>query len=66
MIITGQLLNELETIFSLDRVMHSNNWDETNRIMGQVDVVNWIKDKQEELNKEAITGGDSKISIKHE
>jgi hypothetical protein len=66
MIITGQLLNELETIFSLDRVMHSNSWDDTNRIMGQVDVVNWIKDKQEELNKEAITGGDSKISIKHE
>jgi hypothetical protein len=65
MIITDQLLKELESVFSLDRVMYSPSWDNTNRIIGQVEVIKWIKDKQEELNKSSITGGDSQISIEH-
>ena len=45
--------------------MYSPSWDNTNRIIGQVEVIKWIKDKQEELNKSSITGGDSQISIEH-
>lgn len=63
MIISDDLLKELRDTFSILRVMNTDDWSTTQRILGQVDVVDWLTERQRELNEKAVTGGDHQVTV---
>ena len=64
MLISNELLSELERAFPLSRVKNCDTWDKTLRILGQSDVLDWLRNKQIELNQRAMDGSNSQITIK--
>lgn len=64
MIISDDLIKQIEDAFPLSRVKNVDDWDGTLRILGQASVVDWLKDKQQELNQRAMDGNNSQITIK--
>jgi len=63
MIISDDLLKELRATFSIVRVMNIDSWSSAQRVLGQVDVVDWLTDRQKELNRKAVTGGDHQVTV---
>ena len=63
MIISDDLLKELRVTFSIVRVMNIDSWSGAQRVLGQVDVVDWLTDRQKELNRRAVTGGDHQVTV---
>lgn len=66
MVISEELLKELKENFNLQQVKHQSDYASVQRICGQVDVVEWLQDRVDELNKQAIDGSDTQITIKHD
>ena len=64
MIISDDLIKQIEDAFPLSRIKNVDDWESTLRILGQASVVDWLKDKQQELNQRAMDGNNSQITIK--
>jgi hypothetical protein len=60
-VITDGLIKVLKTHFGSETVQHCDTWDKTCELKGQLKVILWLMDKQEELreaqfeNTETIT-----------
>jgi hypothetical protein len=64
--ITDNLIEELEAAFTPKLIQFTDTWDETCRLQGKLEVVQWIKDRQEDMNKEAMVVGDQQVVINHD
>jgi len=66
MIITDELLLALSERFNANSIRHAEDWEETCLIKGTLRVLDWLKDKQEELNEAAMTTGDHQVVVHEE
>ena len=63
MIISNDLLKELDEKFPVTAYDTCRTWDETCRVQGSRSVIEHLKFIQEEQNEQAVTGGDHKVTI---
>ena len=65
MMITDALIKELEEAFSSNLVHIVAGWDETCRLQGSLNVIQWLKDKQDEQNARALVTTESPVTIRN-
>tara|TARA_R100000808_G_scaffold8554_3_gene24186 strand:- start:37 stop:252 length:216 start_codon:yes stop_codon:yes gene_type:complete len=57
-VITNGLIRVLENNFGAHLVYTCDTWDKTCELKGQLKVLHWLKDKQEELREEQFNKTD--------
>jgi hypothetical protein len=62
MLISNDLIKLLDEAFPLEAFNKQSTMEAVAKVQGQREVVDFLKSKQEEVNEEAMTGGDQ-ISI---
>ncbi len=63
MIITDDLLKELEEKFPLTRYDNALTWEEACRIQGQRQIINYLRMVQKDLNAKAMDSGEHQVTV---
>jgi len=62
-IITDALLAELDKFFGPRMIEYVDTWEQTCELKGKLQVIRWLKNKQQEIKEELHTTGEAKVTI---